>query len=116
MQPRQIIGRIGIVLAGMLFLGGCLSINAPKKVTVDVNGKSKTKKVDKRTAYDRAERVAHEHGQNADQFNRHDQKADDGWWILFDHKINGYKLGWPYHFAVRVTFDGKATLYKSVEE
>jgi hypothetical protein len=101
------------VLAGALFLAGCMSINAPRTVTYGGKGKGEAKKVRKTDAKNIAERLAREEGQNAKNFEVTEQKTDDGWWVLFDHKINGYKLGWPYHFAVRVTPDGKATLYKS---
>lgn len=99
--------------AGMMLLAGCFQWNAPETVTVGGKGEGESKKITKPAAYIMAEDVAREEGQNPKNFNMTDQKTDDAWWILFDHKITGYKLGWPYHFAVRVTLDGKATLYRS---
>lgn len=104
-----------VVLAGMLFLTGCMSINAPKTVTFGGKGKGEDKKIRKSDAVDIARRLVRDEGKNAENFDIADQKTDNGWWICFDHKTSGYKLGWPYHFAVRVTLDGKATLYKSRE-
>jgi hypothetical protein len=82
-------------------------------VTLGGEGKGEARKIGKADAVDIAKRLAREEGKNAENFDIADQKTDSGWWVLFDHKINGYKLGWPYHFAVHVTPDGKATLYKS---
>ena len=107
--PGLVIG----LLAGVFLFAGCLNIHAPQTVTVGGNGKGEVKKIRKVDAVAIAERVAREHGQNPENFEMVDQKIDGGWWICFDHKINGYKLGWPYHFAVRVTLDGKSTLYKN---
>ncbi|MBN1942337.1 MAG: hypothetical protein JW849_03485 [Phycisphaerae bacterium] len=98
------------VLVGSMLLAGCMSIHAPKKVTVGGKGNGQTEKIGKADAYNLAENVARQEGLNVKNYNLENQKTSDGWWILFDHKVNGYKLDWPYHFAVRVTPDGKTSL------
>jgi hypothetical protein len=109
----RIMSRMAVMLTWMMVLSGCMSINAPKTVTYGGEGKGEAKKIGKTDAVLIAQRVAREEGQNAKNFEVTEQKTSEGWWVLFDHKISGYKLGWPYHFAVHVTLDGKATLYKN---
>ncbi|MBN1554895.1 MAG: hypothetical protein JXA11_09125 [Phycisphaerae bacterium] len=101
------------ILAGMMVLTGCMKINAPKTVKVGDKKTDRPEKIGKADATRIAEGVARDEGQNPKNFNIAEEKTSDGWWVLFDHKLTGYKLGWPYHFAVFVTTDGKSTLYKN---
>ena len=110
---KMTIRTIVLVCAGMVMLAGCVEWNAPKTVNVDDGGQENTKYVTKAVAYLQAEDAARQEGQNSKNYTMTDVKTEDAWWIIFDHKINGYKLGWPYHFAVRVTYDGKATIYRN---
>lgn len=110
--------RIRIFLAALAagwLAAGCMNISAPKKITVG-GGSGETGKFRKADAYLAAENVARQEGLNVKNYNLSDQKTDDGWWVLFDHKVTGYKLGWPYHFAVHVTQDGKTTLFTDRKE
>ena len=107
--------RMRIILtagAVALLVAGCVDIRSPKTVKFGPGSRDSAGKVNKYQAYKIAERLAREEELNPENYEIQDKKTEDSYWILFDHKRDNYKLGFPHHFAVHVSPDGKAVLFK----
>lgn len=103
--------RMTLLLAGLMLLPGV----GCEKVDWGLGGKDDSPKpgrMNKSRAVDIAERVARNEKLNPENYEVNTREVDEAWWVLFDHKLHGYKLGFPYHFAIHVTPDGKSVLFK----
>ncbi len=104
-----------LLLAGAMAFAsaGCFSLKIGDEPGDDDKKEKKESKVDKDDAVKIARRLARDEKINPRDYKVRDEKAEKGWWILFDHKSYGERVGFPYHFAVNVMFDGRAVLLKS---
>jgi hypothetical protein len=107
---QRFMGLVAIITLGGLV--GCVNLSAPETVHVGPGGGAK-QHIKEKDAYRIARELVRSKGMNPDEYELQDRKSTDGWWILFDHTVHGYRLGYPYHLAVLVSGDGKAVLYRS---
>jgi hypothetical protein len=119
MNAKQRLGKwVGLMLiAGILMAAvvGCLKVNANTDVKLDGDEKRvrySNRKVKKSDAYDIAKSIARDAGVNPKDYDIHDKKIDDTYWVLFERYKKRGKLGWENHFAVRVSPSGRGKLYK----
>ena len=120
-----------LLLAGVAMLSaGCLSVEAPKEINVDVpdyyqsdyrddrdddrredrkdrrrdkeREKNRRRKLGKSEAYDIAKDLARDQGAKVKKFDVKDKKIEGVYWILFERKRRRSEAGWRNHFAVRV--------------
>ena len=90
-------------------------VNANTDVKLDGDGKHSKKhhrKIEKSDAYDIAKSIARHAGANPRDYDIHDKKIDDVFWVLFERYHQRENHGWKNHFAVRVSPSGKGILYK----
>jgi len=119
-----------LLLAGVaMFSAGCLSVEAPKEINVDVpdyyqsdyrddrddrdddwrdhrrdkeREKRRRRKLGKSEAYDIAKDLARDQGADIGRFDIKDKKIEGVYWVLFERKRQRSRAGWRNHFAVRV--------------
>ena len=68
--------------------------------------------LEKDDAYRIARRVARSHDVNPRDYEIHDKKINDNYWVLFENKQPRRGGGWKNHFAVRVSKSGRVRGYK----
>ena len=119
MNAKQRFGKWAalVLIAGILItaFGGCLKVNANTDVKLDGDGKHSKKhhrKIDKSDAYVIAKSLARDAGVNPKDYDIHDKKIDNVYWVLFELYEKRENLGWKNHFAVRVSPSGRGKLYK----
>lgn len=103
--------RMTVLLAGLMLLTGI----GCEKIDWGFGEKDeapKTARTTRSRAVEIGKRLAENEKLNPENYDIATREADEAWWVLFDHKMHGYKLGYPYHFAVHVTPDGKSTLMR----
>ena len=111
-REKLLVAVVAVLTAGLL--AGCLNVNADVGPLVGNHSRSgNAKRIDKSEAVRVARRVVRNSGCNPDDYKVRDKKADNGYWVLFDHKKHGNRTGYPYHMAVRVPETGGATLFRT---
>jgi hypothetical protein len=75
-------------------------------------GGASRRKIKKDDAYDVAHRIAHREGVRVKGYEIHDKEIDGNYWVIFETKKYRKKAGWKNHFAVRVSRNGLAEIYK----
>jgi hypothetical protein len=126
---------IGIGIAWVAALGGCVSVRVPD-VDVDAPGvrvrtdrdrahrddeeialprnddEPGRKKVSKDEAYAIAKTVSRREGVRPEQYEIHDKKIEDVFWVIFEQK-NPRGDDWRDHFTIRVAPDGAVEFYRT---
>ena len=68
--------------------------------------------MNKDRAYEIARKVASNQGLDPKQYEVHDKEIENLYWVIFEVKEYHKAAGWKNHFAIRVSRDGLAELYR----
>jgi hypothetical protein len=95
-----------------LWTAGCF--NSSPQVNVNASGWQERldNKLDKTQAISTAKAKARDEGVNPKDYAIAAEKVRDDWFVYFDTIVRSNEAGWPAHFSVKVTPDGKAKLLK----
>jgi hypothetical protein len=117
---------VGLLLAGLQAMG-CIDVkvdtdegiyrvqswpwDSDEQYARDEEGR-RFRKISKGDAYEIAKSVARDRGIRwFGNYHRNDRQWKDSYWVLFDHRREPFRLGYPSHFTVHVLADGSAVFY-----